>query len=90
MSLNAFINVMLESGDGDDDRSLHCARLNLRYLPFFWDAAEDSLEADRMVDLRLVEEEVWGERSVIQEERRSSVDCNPSASWTSKCRPRYT
>jgi zinc protease len=36
-----------------------------------------ALEADRMVDLRLVEEEVLSERSVIQEERRSSVDGNP-------------
>jgi len=36
-----------------------------------------ALEADRMVDLRLVEEEVRSERNVIQEERRSSVDGNP-------------
>ena len=35
------------------------------------------LEADRMVNLRLVEEEVRTERDVIQEERRSSVDANP-------------
>ena len=35
------------------------------------------LEADRMVNLRLVEEEVRTESSVIQEERRSSVDANP-------------
>jgi zinc protease len=35
------------------------------------------LEADRMVNLRLVEEEVLTERDVIQEERRSTVDANP-------------
>ncbi len=35
------------------------------------------LEADRMIDLRLVENEVLTERNVIQEERRSSVDANP-------------
>ena len=35
------------------------------------------LEADRMVNLRLLEEEVRTERDVIQEERRSNVDGNP-------------
>ena len=35
------------------------------------------LEADRMVNLRLVEQEVRTEREVIQEERRSSVDADP-------------
>jgi len=35
------------------------------------------LEADRMVNLRLVEDEVRTERDVIQEERRSTVDVNP-------------
>jgi zinc protease len=35
------------------------------------------LEADRMVNLRLLEEEVRTERAVILEERRSSVDGNP-------------
>ena len=35
------------------------------------------LEADRMVNLKLIEEEVRTERDVIQEERRSSVDGNP-------------
>jgi len=35
------------------------------------------LEADRMVNLRLVEQEVRTERDVIQEERRSSVDADP-------------
>jgi len=37
------------------------------------------LEADRMVNLKLVEEEVRTERDVIQEERRSNVDANPLA-----------
>ena len=36
-----------------------------------------ALEADRMVNLRLMEEEVRTERDVIQEERRSTVDANP-------------
>jgi zinc protease len=35
------------------------------------------LEADRMVNLRLNEDEVRTERDVIQEERRSSIDANP-------------
>jgi zinc protease len=35
------------------------------------------LEADRMVNLRLIEEEVRTERNVILEERRSSVDARP-------------
>jgi zinc protease len=35
------------------------------------------LEADRMVNLRLVPEEVRTERDVILEERRSTVDANP-------------
>ena len=35
------------------------------------------LEADRMVNLRLLEDEVRTERNVILEERRSSVDANP-------------
>jgi zinc protease len=35
------------------------------------------LEADRMVNLRLLEEEVRTERNVILEERRSSIDANP-------------
>ena len=35
------------------------------------------LEADRMVNLKLLEEEVRTERNVILEERRSSVDANP-------------
>jgi zinc protease len=35
------------------------------------------LEADRMVNLKLKEDEVRTERSVILEERRSSVDANP-------------
>jgi len=37
------------------------------------------LEAGRMVNLKLVEEEVRTERDVILEERRSSVDANPLA-----------
>jgi len=35
------------------------------------------LEADRMLNLRLVDDEVRTERDVIREERRSSVDANP-------------
>lgn len=35
------------------------------------------LEADRMVNIRLIEEEVRTERDVIREERRSSVDAAP-------------
>jgi zinc protease len=35
------------------------------------------LEADRMVNLRLVEDEVRTERNVILEERRTNVDANP-------------
>jgi zinc protease len=35
------------------------------------------LEADRMVNLRLTEEEVRTEREVIKEERRSNVDADP-------------
>ena len=35
------------------------------------------LEADRMVNLRLLEEEVRTERDVIQEERRTNVDGSP-------------
>ena len=37
------------------------------------------LEADRMVNLKLIAEEVRTERDVIQEERRSNVDANPLA-----------
>ncbi len=37
------------------------------------------MEADRMVNLRLVEKEVLTERQVILEERRSRVENNPSA-----------
>lgn len=36
-----------------------------------------ALEADRMANLRFVEEEVRTERDVIQEERRSTVEGNP-------------
>jgi len=35
------------------------------------------LEADRMVNLRFIEDEVRTERNVILEERRSAVDANP-------------
>ena len=35
------------------------------------------LESDRMVNLKLVDDEVRTERDVIREERRSSVDANP-------------
>lgn len=35
------------------------------------------LEADRMLNLQLIEEEIRTERDVILEERRSSVDANP-------------
>ena len=38
-----------------------------------------SMEADRMVNLRLTDNEVLTERDVILEERRSRVDNNPSA-----------
>jgi len=38
-----------------------------------------SMEADRMVNLRLTEKEVLTERDVILEERRSRVDNDPSA-----------
>jgi len=38
-----------------------------------------SMEADRMVNLRLTEKEVLTERDVILEERRSRIDNNPSA-----------
>ena len=38
-----------------------------------------SMEADRMVNLRLTEKEVLTERDVILEERRSRIDNNPGA-----------
>lgn len=38
-----------------------------------------SMEADRMVNLRLTEKEVLTERDVILEERRSRIDNNPNA-----------
>ena len=36
-----------------------------------------ALEAERMVNLRLVEQEIQTERAVVQEERRSNIDANP-------------
>lgn len=37
------------------------------------------IEADRMVNLRLAEDEVAAERKVVQEERRQNVDSNPGS-----------
>lgn len=55
------------------------------YTGYFQRVAKDrlglvmSMEADRMVNLRLTEEEVRPERDVVLEERRSRIDNNPSS-----------
>ena len=55
------------------------------YTGYFQRVAKDrlalvmSMEADRMINLRLTEEEVAPERDVVLEERRSRIDNNPSS-----------
>lgn len=61
------------------------ARTSYDYTNYFFRVARDrlplmmQLEADRMVNLRLDDNEVFAERSVVQQERRQNVDSNPGA-----------
>jgi zinc protease len=60
------------------------------YTNYFFRVAKDRLpqmmemEANRMVNLRLAEEEVVSELKVVQEERRQNVDSNPGQLLTEK------
>ena len=57
----------------------------LDYTKYHFRVAKDRLplmmrmEADRMVNLQLADDEVLPERAVVQEERRQSVDSSPAA-----------
>jgi zinc protease len=61
------------------------ARTSFDYTNYFFRVARDrlplmmQLEADRMVNLKLDDNEVFAERSVVQQERRQNVDSNPGA-----------
>jgi zinc protease len=54
------------------DTTYYFERVAKEYLPNVM-----ALEADRMVNLRFIEDEVRIERDVIQEERRASVEADP-------------
>jgi zinc protease len=54
------------------DTTYYFERVAKEYLPNVM-----ALEADRMVNLRFVEEEVHVERDVVQEERRATVEADP-------------
>ncbi len=61
------------------------ARTSYDYTNYFFRVARDrlplmmQLEADRMVNLKLDDGEVFAERSVVQQERRQNVDSDPAA-----------
>lgn len=61
------------------------ARTSYDYTNYFFRVARDrlplmmQLEADRMANLKLDDNEVFAERSVVQQERRQNVDSNPGA-----------
>jgi zinc protease len=61
-----------DNAQTDPDTTSYYQRANTEHLRKLME-----LEADRMVNLRLVEEEVRTERDVIQEERRSTIDATP-------------
>ncbi len=77
-----FTRIITRLGGRDNAQTTHdttayfqrVAKENLRQVM--------DLEADRMVNLKLIEAEVRTERDVIQAERRSSVDANPLAVLT--------
>jgi len=61
------------------------ARTSFDYTNYFFRVARDrlplmmQLEADRMANLKLDDNEVFAERNVVQQERRQNVDSNPGA-----------
>ncbi len=74
-----FSKIVARNGGQDNAFTSHDA------TSYFQRVAKDrlklvmELEADRMANLRLLEEDVLTERKVIQEERRSRVDNDPSS-----------
>jgi zinc protease len=74
-----FSKIVSRLGGNDNaftshDATAYFQRVSKQHLPRMME-----MEADRMVNLRLAENEVLTERDVILEERRSRVENNPSA-----------
>jgi zinc protease len=72
-----FTRIITRLGGRDNAQTTHDSTSYFQRVAKEHLRAVMQLEADRMVHLRLVEEEVQTEGKVIQEERRSSVDANP-------------
>jgi zinc protease len=72
-----FTRIITKLGGRDNAQTTHDSTSYFQRVAKEHLRAVMELEADRMVNLRLVEEEVQTEGKVIQEERRSSVDANP-------------
>jgi len=72
-----FTRIITSLGGRDNAQTTHDVTFYFQRVAKEHLRAVMDLEADRMVNLRLVEQEVLTERDVIQEERRSSVDANP-------------
>ena len=75
----SFSKIVAKQGGNDN------AQTSLDYTAYFQVIAKDRLplmmemEADRMANLRLVDEIVYPERDVIVEERRQRIDNDPAA-----------
>jgi zinc protease len=72
-----FTRIITSLGGRDNAQTTHDVTFYFQRVAKEHLRAVMELEADRMVNLRLVEDEVLTERNVIQEERRSSVEANP-------------
>ena len=77
MKSGEFSRILNGLGARGNAQTTHDATSYFQRVPKEHLRAVMELEADRMVNLRLDEEEVRTERNVILEERRSTVDTNP-------------
>jgi zinc protease len=77
MKSGEFTRVITGLGGRDNAQTNHDTTFYFQRVAKEHLRAVMELEADRMINLRLIEDEVRTERNVIQEERRSSVDGNP-------------
>ena len=72
-----FTRTITRLGGRDNAQTTHDATYYFQRVAKEHLRAVMGLEADRMVNLRLMDDEVRTERDVIQEERRSTVEGNP-------------
>jgi zinc protease len=77
MKSGDFTRTITRLGGRDNAQTTHDTTVYYQRIAKENLSAVMQLEADRMLNLKLIDQEVQTERDVIQEERRSSVDANP-------------